>query len=265
MSDTICELLDLKTCKGDVGIEVEMEGLTPFPYDISKWWRAEADGSLRGHSVEYVMKRPAPINGVGPALELLKAEITAGGGSPIYSERAGVHVHLNVQKLTVKQVFATALTYYCMERSLVRFCGDNREGNHFCLRVQDAEYVLRLLENAITRDSLSYLDNEDIRYASLNFCSLFKYGSLEFRSLETQPDFAKIEDWAKIVVAIRDYAMKVDNLYEIPVEISSLGPTGWVRSVLGDDLFNVINYDELDVHVLSCMRNVQHLLYAEFA
>ena len=261
----VAELLGLRNTKGDVGIEIEMEGKSRFPYEISKWWKAEEDNSLRGYSVEYVMKKPMPLDLVGDALDLLKEEIQLHGSKPVYSERAGVHVHVNVQDLTMDQVFCTAMVYYCLEKALVRYCGENREGNHFCLRVQDADYVLDVIESALIHRNLRFLDTEDIRYASLNFCSLFKYGSIEFRAMETRPDFSKIKEWASMLVAIRNYARELEDYERIPAELSGSGPTGWARQILGDELFNLINYPEFDRDVMRCMRPIQHLFHMKKA
>ena len=258
----IRQLLDLRSCKGDVGIEIEVEALRRLPTmpDDSEW-RSETDNSLRGYSMEYVLRKPIKIEKVGKSIENLREYVALAKSSPKYSERAGVHIHVNVQEMTSNQVFTMAMVYYCMESSLVRFCGPDREGNHFCLRLEDADYVVDVLESALRNRNLRYLDSEDIRYASLNFCSLFRYGSLEFRAMETTPNFDKVEEWAKILVAIRNYACKLESFDQIPARISGQGPTGWAKEVLGDELFALINEPDFDQRVMRCMRPIQHLFY----
>lgn len=257
----IRDIVGLNKVGGDVGVEIEMEGNCRFPWEISKYWKAEEDGSLRGYSVEYVMRQPMELKKVKSALNLLKEEMAAYGARPVYSERAGVHVHVNVQELTLKQVISTALVYYCLEHALVRYCGENREGNHFCLRAEDAGFIIDAVESVIQRGRMNALNNEDIRYASLNFCSLVKYGSLEFRSMETQPDLSKILEWSTMLVSLRDYAKDLKDYTEIPTDISAYGPTGWARKVLGEEMFNLINYPEFDRDVMRCVRPIQHLFY----
>lgn len=258
----IRELLDLRRCKGDVGIEIEVEALRRLPTMAEdSEWRSETDGSLRGYSMEYVLRKPCPIGKVEKYIDNLKELIALQGSKPQYSERAGVHVHVNVQEMTTNQVLTMAMVYYCMEASLVRYCGPDREGNHFCLRVQDADYVIDVIEQALRNRNLRYLDSEDIRYASLNFCALFRYGSLEFRAMETNPEFSKIAEWAKMLVAIRDYSLKLNSFEEIPFKISAQGPTGWAKEVLGDELFALINEPDFDQGVMRCMRPIQHLFY----
>lgn len=257
----IGQIFGFNVYKGDVGIEIEMEGHKRFPQEFEKIWRSEDDGSLRGHSIEYVMKRPVPIDKVGISLDYLKEAIEAYGSKPKYSERAGVHVHVNVQDMNMEEVFNMALIYYCLETALVRYCGSNREGNHFCLRVQDAEGVLDCLEEAMRTKNLRNFDDENIRYASLNFCSLSKYGSIEFRAMETQPDFSKIKEWANMLYRIREYAKDKGKRSQILFNISSEGPTGWASEILGEELFKEINYPDFDRDVIRCMRPLQHLFF----
>lgn len=257
---SVAEVLGLQQVKGDVGIEIEIEGKNPFPA-VRDYWRSEHDGSLRGYSMEYVMRNPSNIKDVKKKVEYLKDKIDREGSKPVFSERAGVHAHVNVQHMTPNQVITMAMVYYCMETPLVRYCGENREGNHFCLRLQDADYVVDVLETTLRERNLRYLDSEDIRYASLNFCSLFKYGSIEFRAMETQPDFSKIVEWAEMLVRIRDYACKLESLSSIPFEISASGPTGWAKGILGEELFKLVNSPDFDMQVMRCMRPLQHLFY----
>lgn len=48
--------------KGDVGIEIEVEGKN-LPKHFEKYWRVEADGSLRGEdNAEYVLEKPSPLS-----------------------------------------------------------------------------------------------------------------------------------------------------------------------------------------------------------
>lgn len=207
------------------------------------------------------MSEPSHIGDVEKKLTYLMEKVEESNCAPKYSERAGVHVHVNVQELTTKQVLTMAMVYYCLENPLVKYCGDNREGNHFCLRLKDADFVVNLLEHTMVEKNLRYLHNEDIRYASLNFCSLFNYGSLEFRAMETQPDFSKILEWCQMLVAIRDYAVALGSSDQIPFDISAYSPSGWARRILGDKLFGLINHPEFDQDVMRSMRPIQHLLY----
>ena len=258
------DIYNYKDVPGDVGIEIELESSTPMPFtQLPKEWRAENDGSLRGYSVEYVMKKPMAIEKVQDSLDKLAAVILKEGGRPVYSERAGVHVHVNVLDLTVEQIVCFALTYYCLEDVLVRFCGTNREGNHFCLRIKDAEMPLHILSGMRHEMNIENFNTDQIRYASMNFLSLFRYGSLEFRAMESQPDLSKVSDWATMLCLIRNYAVSVENRESIAYDISYHSPEGFVRHVLGDRGLDLLGYDGMEEDIMSSMRNCQLALYSD--
>jgi hypothetical protein len=260
---TIANRLGLITpIKGDVGIEIEIEGKNAFPV-VDSHWRSEADGSLRGYSMEYVLGSPIPVGEVEEVLSYLKQQIQNAKSNPYHSFRAGVHVHLNVQPYTLKKVGDIAAVWYCLEKPLVRFCGSNREGNLFCLRQEDAEYAKLRLIDCLSSDDLVGLDTDNIRYAALNFKSIPRYGSLEFRSMETMPDFSKILEWCQMLVAIRNYALSIDNRGDIAYEVSYYGPEHWAKKVLGENLFKLINYESIEKDILRSLRFTQDLIYME--
>lgn len=263
----ISELLALNTVAGDLGIEIEVEGGSYFPEndDIpsSLNWRAEADGSLRGYSMEYIIRKPIKHDEVERHLEALKGLWDAHKCTPKYSFRAGVHVHVNVQRMTINQLLTFACLYYCLEHALVKFCGSNREGNLFCLRVEDAEYTLVALENAVVSSDLHQLGTDNIRYSSLNLRAIPQYGSVEFRAMETQPDLSKIKEWCAMLIAIRDAAIATTNRREIPYDLSFKGPEQWASDILGADLFKLIAYENINRDIMRGMRMCQHLFYRE--
>ena len=164
---------------GDIGLEIEMEGRSIPPKDFTPpEWRKEVDASLRGESAEYVLRKPLPLPGVMKALQKLQAVFNACGTEFIPTYRAGIHVHINVQDLTPVQLVTFICSYFMLEEVLLRYCDKSRLGNHFCLRMSDASYALDELVKFIELQDLDPLNSENLRYASLNITSLFKYGSL---------------------------------------------------------------------------------------
>jgi hypothetical protein len=262
----ILDLIGVNSVKGDVGIEIEMEGNVPFPREdalVGTNWRSEADGSLRGHSVEYIVDKPVFVNEVGETLKSLQTVLKRHKTKPVYSFRAGVHVHVNVQKLTMYQLGTLAALYYCVEHSLVKFCGNRREGNLFCLRNEDAEYSLFQLQRALSTGDISYLATDDIRYSSMNLRAVTRYGSVEFRAMETQPDLTKIEEWCHILVKLRDAAVQIEDRSDIPYQMSFKGPENWLYDILGESLFKLVNYEGINKDIMRGMRSCQILMYAE--
>ena len=259
----IRELFGLSQTAGDVGIEIEMEGSNHFPTGdrLPRAWRAESDGSLRGSSIEYILKRPINIDSVGNSLAALRKSLADYNTRVNKSFRAGVHVHVNVQELTFQQVVNFAVLYYIFESTLVKYCGSQREGNHFCLRLKDAEYPLYLLETALDNEDYYLMRTQDIRYASLNFNSMYNFGSLEFRAMETMPDMSKIEDWAKILCKLRDYACSIPNLQDVANTVSMAGPEFLLQTIVGERLFEKLNHKHLNHEAVESLRLCQDLIY----
>ncbi len=223
------ELFGLKAVKGDVGIEIEVEG-TNLPKEVAGW-RREHDGSLRGESAEYVFARPyaaadypAVLARLGEAYKKNKSVIKD-------TKNAGIHAHINVQELEVIQVINFITLFVALEEVMVRFCGEFREGNLFCLRTKDAErMVIDLLANS---KRLNRMNSDKYRYAALNIKALFQYGSLEFRSMRTTADFEVIQLWVDCLLRLRTVATEFDNPAAILTYYSEHGPDRFVDRVLG--------------------------------
>lgn len=247
---------------GDIGVEIELEGRrAPFPI-AAKGWRSEHDGSLRGeYAIEYVTNGAIPIDQVGTAIDRLKTRIDNSDVQVVDSIRAGVHIHVNCHDMTLKQVFNFAFVYLAMEHALVKYCGDDREGNLFCLRASDAEYLPYLIQHAYEGDRLNTLNTMDIRYSSLNFQSLFKFGTLEFRAMKTFTDLRRIKEWAHILYNIKQYSMTIDHPRQIAEDISFNSPELWVSNAVGAEYFNLIKYRDLENDVMNDLRRIQPILY----
>lgn len=258
-------LLDVIGCRaqaGDIGIEIEMEAdRIPSPDYVSSHWRVEHDPSLRGESAEFVLKKPLTLNQLDKAFTELSTAMANHKTSVRPTYRAGVHVHINVQDLTPKQLITYIATYLLLEEVLITFCEKSRAGNHFCLRMSDASYSLDVITDTILNSNLQTMNTEDIRYASINVTSLFKYGSVEFRALESTTDFARIKMWAAILHHLKEFAKTLNNPTDLLGRASEQGFEAFAREVLAPfaKQFNpVITEDRIRTGV----RNIQYAIYS---
>ena len=262
LNEKIVDILDLNRTEGDVGIEVEMELRRPLNglemFDGA--WRIEHDGSLKVNGNEFVLKKPIIFSSVTETLDTLKSCLAHNKVSILPSIRAGVHVHLNMQQSTLKQVFNFLACYYPMETALTRFCGNGREGNLFCLRARDANGVIQTLEQVMKTGDIAYLDTDDLRYSALNLRSLFNYGTLEFRALATTPDLGLIPIWCQMIEKIKEYSEGIPVAWEPLSSISGDGGETWMRGIFGDELFAKLAYDGLEDDIIRDSRNVQYLI-----
>jgi hypothetical protein len=218
-SRLVKDYFTLRETKGEVGIEIEMEGTAlGFGPEAAPVWSLKGDGSLRGESVEYVLRSPVPRSMVAKSLELLQSSLKKARLSP--SDRCGVHVHVNVQQLTISQLVSFITLYTIFEEVLVKFCGPLREGNYFCLRAKDAEYIIDKFAEYIEQGDISGVGRDSFRYAALNLSSIPKFGSLEFRSMRTEKDFRIINTWVEMLLRIKDFAIRFKHPSEIISAVS---------------------------------------------
>lgn len=228
----------------DVGIEIECEGENLQVWD-SMLWKIEDDGSLRGvfptGRAEYVLKKPIPIKLVGKAMdEIIAAQKLAKFN---FSFRTSVHVHVNVQELEEHELVSMIYTYLLLEEAFMNYCGKERKGNRFCLRLQDADGILDFVSAIVERGLSWFVANtreDHMRYSAINLASLRKYGSLEFRGMRGNMDKSIITNWCNALVAVRSYAKLMQTPTKIYEEFSDLGPIAFMKKVLGDlaEVFN---------------------------
>lgn len=233
--------------KGDLGVEIEVEGIN-LP-DPRTTWRRDMDGSLRGESAEYVLKVPLSLKRTRNALALLDKYYKVNETEVFESVRTGVHVHVNVQELTVVELFTFITAYLVLEDLLVNYCGEYREGNLFCLRVKDADYLLYMLEQVVKSKNFYSLGNDILRYSSMNVVALHKYGSLEFRAMRGTKDLDMIGDWAELLLNLRKQAVKFSDPAELFNWIGTNGTESFLELFLGDLKGKLCNGKDVNTYV----------------
>ena len=222
-----------KNLKGDLGIEIEVEGEN-LPYaaalEDTPWYKDE-DPSLRGESAEYILRQPVLLEDLRPALHSLKEVLNNSIIKDSY--RAGIHVHLNVRDLSVKQMFTLSTIYFTVEELIFRWFDKSRSGNHFCLSANDAEYLIHELVESLAKEDLGILNTDKLRYSGLNFKSLFKHGSLEFRGMESTMNFDKLITFCEVLYYFRDAAKFYNEPVKVIESFSMEGYEGFLSRVFG--------------------------------
>jgi hypothetical protein len=259
---TIKNLLNCRAQVGDVGVEIELEADNiPHEDSLPVLWKKEEDPSLRGESAEFVMQYPVPIADLESHLQELKKCLVGNLTIPRPTYRAGIHVHVNVQDLTPVQLVTFICSYFMLEEVLLRFCDKSRLGNHFCLRMSDASYLLDKIVQFIESEDLHTLNTEDLRYGSLNITSLFKYGSVEFRALESTLDVGRINTWAGVLVHLRDYAKTLRSPVDLLGQASQLGFEQYAPVILGN-WYPAFRAWATEENIKRGIRNIQYAIYS---
>lgn len=263
MKNTMYNIIKLEVPRTDglYGVEIEAEGRN-LPMQVPTW-RVERDGSLVSgfEAFEYVMPAPKDLRGVKAALDELGKQYNRYATEVVETDTSGIHVHVNVQEYSPKQLFTFITTYLVMEEVLLTYCGPSREGNHFCLRVKDAEFILHEFVKSATTRKFGNLNDDNIRYASLNPCSLFKYGSLEFRAMRGTGKLDLVYEWVEILDRVREAALKFGNPSEVILSMSMDGERNFIRTVLGDKVHLFINIPHVDKMIRNGARLVQPLAF----
>lgn len=230
---TIMQLFGPRAQAGTYGVEVELEG-QGLPKDHFGDWVYHADPSLRGESAEYVFRVPLNKDKVRAALEFLR-DTLKGCGSVINKDlsNCSVHVHRNVQKNSLQDVYKIASVYFILEDLLTEWCGQERVGNLFCLRATDAEYLITAMVKAIRSGQFGGLiDDQELRYAGINVTSISKFGSLEFRGLRGTKEVDVITDWVDIVDNLCEYALTFKSPAHVVQQFSAVGPQQFLMDSL---------------------------------
>lgn len=261
---TILDYLNCNPVEGEVGLEIEVEG-SGLPAVFDNNWTSTHDGSLRGESMEYVFKKPVSVATSSLLIGSLKAKFKSSGAIIKESERSGVHVHINVQDLTVPQYFNMLTIYYIVEEMLVKYCGQSREGNLFCLRLKDSGYVSHILEKLAKdpRKIERYLFTDQLRYGAVNLKATAQYGSLEFRCMRGTTDSTVLNTWIGTLSRIKEVAKTYPSPQEIIDSFSVDGVDVFLDKVLGEnkDMY-CSQFSNPNRVVLNGLRLIQDVAYA---
>jgi hypothetical protein len=253
-----------KLTDGEVGIEVEVEGRN-LPKTDAKIWVMTRDGSLKAdEAIEYVLARPMSREDAMKALKYLDSKYESVGSTVDESIRAGVHVHVNVQSMNMCQLYTFITLYLVFEHLLVRWCGPTREGNLFCLRASDAEYLLhRLGKAARTRRFHEIFYDDDLRYASVNVKAVVEHGSLEFRSMRGTRDLKAVARWVALLLNLRSASLSYPTPISVVEDFSHLSSEVFVKKIFGADGYEEIFPKEDGASLLfKGMRCAQDVAYA---
>lgn len=242
------ELLRLRPCKGDLGVEIECEGQGIRAVDTDTW-KSERDGSLRGAypngSCEFVMQTPVLAKNLEKAFnELIKLQEKAVFK---FSFRTSVHVHVNVTDLTEDEMLAFLYACLLLEEPLMNFCGETRKGNRFCLRMKDAEGSDKTLKQLFAEgvDVARQFNGDNIRYSAINVHALRKYGSIEFRGMRGNMDKAVLIPWCETLLHIREKAKELGTPIAVYNKFIAQRNKEFAEEMIGG-WFGNFDYPELD-------------------
>lgn len=254
-----CEFSSKVPASAEVGIEVEVEANKPINHMIPGWHTTE-DNSLRGpYNCEFVLDNPLPLDGALSAIKSLREGLKP--SDVLDSLRAGVHVHINVRKFTRDELLNFVALYYILEEPLTEWCGENRVNNHFCLRYRDAEAILNHVISFFKAGKYGSINADQVKYAALNYSSIPKYGSIEFRQLQTYPNLEKLSEWVSVLVHLKNVGKDIGESEFIIEQFSQKGPIGWAQEIMGDHFDLIKDQFNLEMKLHDGMRVAQDVIF----
>lgn len=263
---SIRDTIGLNKTLGDYGVEIEIEATDPVDWcELEEkdfgGWRVDEDGSLKKNGLEFILRKPVTYLSVPTALEELHNCLIEEDIEIDPSIRAGVHIHMNVQEFTEEDLCKFLSVYYPLETVLTKYCGNGRENNLFCLRARDAEGVCFYLDSYAENRNIFSLRTDSLRYSALNLQSLFLYGSIEFRALNTPTDVRDIWEWVKIIETLKKSALAQPTPWHSMMQISGEGGDTFLSQMLGEEFAKKLYYPGAEVDIMRDSRNIQSFLY----
>jgi hypothetical protein len=174
---------------GLFGIEVEVENAGILPETNLLYWSRVPDHSLRNNGLEFVssiMQGPAVLRNVEALFKSLPPEID-------FNERAGIHVHVNCRGMTVGQIQTALVMYYLIEDTFFSLVAEHRRDSNFCVSMADCKNLCEYLTFCDTKEV------ELAKYAALNIIPLTKFGTIEFRHMDSNNDIPRIMAFVKLI------------------------------------------------------------------
>lgn len=223
------------------GVEVELEGtggICKPTADVHAMWAVHNDGSLRkmgpqDEAIEYVTRVPYNRQDTAKAVKILMDFLNKPGIQVYDSYRTSIHVHVNCLVDTQLHVYNFITLCLLFDELFVSQNGDHRVGNNFCLRAKDAQgQVMGLIQSIEQHGSIMGINVND-RYSSINFASLLKFGTVEFRSLECTTDALRIMHWIRTIDALKQASRKFSDPQDIIRKFSQMSLLDFVYECLG--------------------------------
>jgi hypothetical protein len=251
------------------GFEIELEGkkLKTQKRDIVALWDIHNDGSLRikqpgEEAIEYVLRRPLKLEDTYTAIKILFDHLNGEGVEVFPSYRTSIHVHVNCAADTLRHIYNFITLAIIFDELFVSQNGEHRIGNNFCLRAKDAQGQIAEMINSIMHHGNLYGLNANHRYSSVNFVSLMKYGTLEFRSLECTTDFKRVEHWVETLATLKAASRQFDDPQDIIRYFSRMSEKEFLYFVLGHCASKYAKVAGFEGMLREGMRLAQDLAFA---
>lgn len=234
---TVAAVIGVKQTEGNkYGIELELEGRNVGLADVAtRGWQRHKDNSLRGEAIEYIT---AGAKGLDESKKLLTELFSKFKEHKVKfndSIRTSTHVHLNFSDKPIKHVVNFFTLFTLFEEVLQYYSGEDRKGNLFCISTREGEGVMGILADSIAKGDLSRFAGDKFKYAACNLSTLYKFGTVEVRTMRGATSAEQINAWLDILNDMYVYACNtMKSPAELVSDLSHLGADGLMRKVFSE-------------------------------
>jgi hypothetical protein len=130
-----------------------------------------------------------------------------------------------------------------LEEVLQYYSGEDRKGNLFCISSREAEGIIGILAQAIARSSLDKFAGDRYKYAACNLSTLYKFGTIEVRTMKGATSAEQITAWVDILNDMYTFAQNMVSPGQLITDLSQLGAETLMKRVFSPD-----SYRELMLH-----------------
>lgn len=256
------------------GLEIELEGLgiRTEKASIRNYWAIHEDNSLRNaipgragganQTCEYVSIAPLNEKNTFTGLKNMFDFLNSPGVEVFPSYRTSIHIHINCAMETWRTVYNFITLCIIFDELLASKNGEHRVGNNFCLRFVDAQGPIEALVSSISQYGNIFEFPANVRYSAINFASLRKFGTIEFRSLECNTDFERTAAWIRVCQKLKEAAREFQNPVEILGLFSRYTEVEFGARILGDSFGQYADSPNLRQVLRRGMRLAQDFAYS---
>lgn len=246
-----------------VGIEIEVECAHVLDAVNFDYWNVTEDDSLRNNGRELISP---PLLGKDISNALTEVEYVFSEHSSLqFNERTSVHVHMDARDMDTEQLLALMMIYCIVERSLFRYCGQERAESIYCLPLYSAQGALHnitkichYIEKEVPSGIQDQL-NQYYKYQAINLRPIMAQGSIEFRHHAGCSNKAELMNWINLLMCIKKAALTF-SAKDLPDLVSGHGGEAFLKSVFGEHAHLLINsFTQTDV--FKGVRLAQDFIY----
>ena len=189
-----------------VGVEIEVEDVEDGDYDeLDPYWDIKEDDSLRNNGAEFITKPstyPQIVEAGKIFYEAMRQYDWDGNA------RCGIHVHAEVNRLTVTELQALLTSYVLAEPLFFDAAGPEREENIYCVPWYRAPDDVRWALRAFARPHRMVNPlSETCKYSGLYLEPIRRFGTIEFRMSPVYETYDQLDRFIRMVFSLVNYSI----------------------------------------------------------